>query len=115
MAYQSFDRSVRGGLPPPKVWETLLDVHRVASWVSVLGELDELEPLRRYRAVLADRLGPFRLKADLDIEIDDLLENERIAPPSSPSWVRARVRGEEHDSEPGGGSGTGWPADLCRW
>lgn len=47
----------------------MTDVHRVADWVEVVGDVDELEYLSRYRATLTDRLGPFRLSADLDVEV----------------------------------------------
>lgn len=51
------------------VWAALLDFERVASWLSIVGELREIEPLRRYSAVLADRVGPFTLRADLAVRV----------------------------------------------
>lgn len=47
----------------------MTDVHRVADWVEVVGNVDELKYLSKYRARLTDRLGPFRLAADLDVEV----------------------------------------------
>lgn len=49
--------------------EGLTDIHQVASWVPILTDLHEVEPLRRYTGVLEDRVGPFRLRADLDIDV----------------------------------------------
>lgn len=54
------------------------DVQRVADWVSVVGDVEVLEPLSRYRATLTDRLGPFRLSADLDVEVTDADPNSLI-------------------------------------
>lgn len=61
-----------------KVWRTLLDVTRVASWITIVGAVDEVSPRERYRAVLEDRMGPFRLHADLNIEVIELLEGSHI-------------------------------------
>lgn len=63
---------------PSQTWEVFTNVSRVASWVSVVGDVDELEHLSRYRASLEDRLGPFRLTADLDVEVTDLEEGSLI-------------------------------------
>lgn len=60
------------------MWDVLTDVQRVASWVTVVGEVEEIEHLARYRTVLADRLGPFKLAADLAVAVTDLDEPNRI-------------------------------------
>src|SRR5262245_65987769 len=67
-------------------WPTVGDIPTVLSWISVVGDVREVEPDRRYAAVLVDRLGPFKLRADLEI---DVLEREpaRI--------VRAHADGED--------------------
>ena len=54
-------------------------MNRVAKWVTVVGEVSELEHLRAYSAVLEDQFGPFKLKADLDIQVTDLDEGKSIA------------------------------------
>ena len=63
--HQDIARSVAVASPRAEVWAALLDFQRVASWLSIVGEVRELEPLRRYSAVLEDRVGPFALRADL--------------------------------------------------
>lgn len=68
------------------VWRTVSDITTVLSWISIVGAAEEVEPDRRYRAVLQDRLGPFRLRADLDITIDERVEGSRI---------RARADGQD--------------------
>lgn len=58
--------------PAGSCWKTLTDVPTLVSWISVLDEGREIEPLRRYGAVLMDRVGPFKLRADLDIRLSDV-------------------------------------------
>jgi carbon monoxide dehydrogenase subunit G len=57
---------------PEESWKTLTDVPLLVSWVSIVEDATELEPLGRYTAVLMDRLGPFKLRADLDIVVTAL-------------------------------------------
>lgn len=64
--------------PPDQVWQSLLNVPRVASWVSIVKSFKEVHPLSRYRAVLEDRLGPFTLRADLDITVDKLVKGRMV-------------------------------------
>lgn len=55
-----------------------MDVERVAGWVGLIGEVRELSPMSRYRAELTDRVGPFRLRADLDIRVREVEEGSRV-------------------------------------
>lgn len=64
---------------PADCWGVLTDVHRVAKWVSVVGEVTEVEHLKSYAAVLEDQFGPFKLKADLDIQVTALDEGSSIS------------------------------------
>lgn len=50
----------------------MTDVPRLVGWVSVVEDAREIEPLASYTAVLMDRLGPFKLRADLDIVLSDV-------------------------------------------
>lgn len=56
----------------------LTDVERVARWVSVVGEVRELEHLQSYEALLHDEFGPFKLSADLKIAVTDVDEGRSI-------------------------------------
>lgn len=73
-----FSRELTTSAPPEEVWDIVTDVDRLVSWVSVLDEAQEHEHLTRYSAVLADRLGPFRLRADLAIEVLEAVEGDHI-------------------------------------
>ena len=67
---QEFTKTVRLDAGSDAVWEAVNDVRRVASWVSIVREVRDVDPPRRYAALLEDRLGPFAMRADLDITVD---------------------------------------------
>ncbi len=67
--FQDVARTVRVAARPEAAWAALLDFPRVASWLPVVRDLREVEPLRRYTTVLEDRLGPFAMRADLQIDV----------------------------------------------
>lgn len=73
-----FQRDVRVAADADTAWATLTDVDLLVSWVSILDQASVVDPLKRYTAVLTDRLGPFRLHADLDVEVTDVEEPVRI-------------------------------------
>lgn len=75
---QEFSRKLEVAAPRDKAWETVVDVGQVAGWISIVGSVEELSRLQRYSAVLEDRLGPFKLKADLDIRVVELDEGRRL-------------------------------------
>lgn len=79
MPAESFSRQVEVGASPEVVWQTFTDVERIAGWVTVVGDVIEIEPLAKYSAILQDRLGPFSVKADLDVTVTSLDEGSRIA------------------------------------
>ncbi|MQA76748.1 MAG: hypothetical protein GEU88_21055, partial [Solirubrobacterales bacterium] len=51
---------------------------RLVDWISIVDDAQEIERLARYTAVLMDRIGPFKLRADLDITVDEVREPHRI-------------------------------------
>jgi uncharacterized protein len=83
---QDFHEVVRLPSDREAVWRTVSDIPAVLSWISIVGAAEEIEPERRYRAVLEDRLGPFKLRADLDIHVEQREEGK---------LVRARGAGED--------------------
>ncbi len=58
------------------VMSDLVDVERVASWLSVVSEVTQERPLEKYYGVLTDSLGSFQFRADLDIDV--VVEPHRI-------------------------------------
>ena len=67
---QDFAKTIRLDANPDAVWAAVNDVHRVAAWLSIVREVRDVEPPRRYAALLEDRLGPFAMRADLDLTVE---------------------------------------------
>jgi len=76
--HQEFGKELRLAAPPATVWNALLDFDRVASWLSIVRDVREIEPLRRYSALLEDRVGPFALRADLTVAVDASTEGRTM-------------------------------------
>lgn len=94
MPTEEFHREMVINLNRQKAWEVLLDVETVAGWVGLIGEVREIAPLARYRAVLSDRVGPFRLRADLDINIKGVEEASKVVlrAEGEDRQVRSRIK-----------------------
>ena len=69
MASQRFDRRLDVASGRQRAWAVLTDVQELTSWVRIVHETVEIDRLNTYTAVLQDRLGPFALKAVLDISV----------------------------------------------
>jgi carbon monoxide dehydrogenase subunit G len=67
--FQEFTKTATIPARPDDIWAALLDFHRVASWLSIVGQVREVDPTARYTAVLEDRVGPFALRADLTVTV----------------------------------------------
>ncbi len=86
MPTSTFSRDLVVTSDPETCWAVLTDVRRLVTWVSVLQDAEEVVPLERYAAVLMDKLGPFKLKADLGIDVSEV---------EHPRHVRVRAAGED--------------------
>lgn len=82
----TFNRELSVSSDATTCWKVLTDVPRLVDWVSIVDDAQEIDPLGKYSAVLMDRLGPFKLKADLDISVSDVEIGKRI---------RVRAAGED--------------------
>jgi carbon monoxide dehydrogenase subunit G len=71
---------------PATCWTVLTDVPKLVDWITIVSAAEEITPLEQYSAVLMDRLGPFKLRADLDIRVSEVEEGARI---------RVRAEGED--------------------
>lgn len=79
MPSADFERSLAVAQCPADCWDVLIDVERVGGWVTVVGEIREVDHLANYETVLEDQFGPFKLKADLDVAVTDLDEGTSIS------------------------------------
>jgi carbon monoxide dehydrogenase subunit G len=82
---QDFAKTIRLDAKPDLVWDAVRDVHRVASWLSIVREVRDVEPPRRYSALLEDRVGPFAMRADLELTVET----------SEPRRLRVSAGGED--------------------
>ncbi|CAN5387471.1 hypothetical protein BH10ACT9_BH10ACT9_54610 [soil metagenome] len=78
MPRTEFHRDLPVKTAPADAWNALVDVPRLVGWASIVEDAVELEPLSKYTAVLMDRLGPFKLRADLDVTVSDVVEGESL-------------------------------------
>jgi carbon monoxide dehydrogenase subunit G len=60
-------REVALTVPTERVWEALWDVPRMVACVPGCVEAREVEPRRRYRARMSQKVGPIALSVPLDI------------------------------------------------
>jgi carbon monoxide dehydrogenase subunit G len=81
-----FTETVRLPGAPEDVWRVVEDVPVVLSWISIVHSTAPGQSPDRYAAVLQDRLGPFKLRADLRIDVLERDAGHRI---------RARAEGED--------------------
>jgi carbon monoxide dehydrogenase subunit G len=86
MPTTAFERDITVGADRQRCWSVLTDVPKLIDWVSIVNDATEIAPLEKYTAVLMDRLGPFKLKADLAIEVSEVVPGEHI---------RVRANGED--------------------
>ena len=91
MPAEEFDRTLIVRADPARTWATVTDVDLLVSWIDILTEVEELERLGRYSAVLTDRVGMFSLRADLSITVTDLEEGRSIS-------IQAEGRDRQVDS-----------------
>lgn len=76
--FQEFTKTIRLSASPATVWDAMNDVRRVASWLSIVRDVKDVDPPRRYSALLEDRLGPFSMKADLALGVDADADRQRM-------------------------------------
>lgn len=108
MPSADFDRTLEVGSSPQRCWEVLTDVQKVAGWVTVAGDVTEHEHLSTYDVVLADQFGPFKLKADVAVEVTDLTDGEsiRFRAQGADRHVGTSINAEAHMALTPTGSGT---------
>lgn len=86
MTSGSFEREFETTRSVEDCWATLTNVDQMAEWVEIVEQVTTIRALGAYGATLEDRLGPFKLRADLDIKVTECDPLQRI---------RFEARGED--------------------
>src|SRR5262249_52377981 len=63
----------------PEVWSALWDVQQMAGCIPGCEDVDAVEPRRRYRAKVRDRVGPYQVEIPIDVTVDELEAGARLA------------------------------------
>jgi len=63
---------------PANVWAFLWNVERVARCLPGCREVRTITPHERYEALIAERVGPFRVEVPLDIRVLDADKQRRL-------------------------------------
>lgn len=64
---ERFSRELTVAADAERAWKVLTDVQTLAGWVGIVHDVREIGRLEKYAAVLQDKVGPLKLRADLDI------------------------------------------------
>jgi uncharacterized protein len=88
---QDFAMTIRLSESPDAVWDAVNDVRRVASWLSIVREVRDVEPPGRYAALLEDRVGPFAMRADLDLSVEREGRRMRVSATGEDRQVASRI------------------------
>jgi uncharacterized protein len=64
---------------PPAVWSILWDFTKLSPCIPGCGDVQEVEPQRRYRATVRERVGPFKVEVPLEILVEALETGSRLA------------------------------------
>jgi len=91
--FQEIARTVRVAASPSTAWSTILDFPKVASWLTVVRDLREVEPMKRYTTVLEDRVGPFAMRADLAIVVaaDEATKTLKVSGSGEDRQIASRI------------------------
>jgi carbon monoxide dehydrogenase subunit G len=73
-----FEKQVTVEVPRQVVWDFLWDVPRLAACVPGCEGAEELEPYQQYQATIRERVGPFRIRVPLAIEVLEATAPERL-------------------------------------
>jgi len=88
---QEFAKTIHLAATPDAVWDAVNNVHRVASWLPIVREVRDVDPPRSYAALLEDRLGPFAMRADLELVVERDARRMRVSAAGEDRQVASRI------------------------
>jgi carbon monoxide dehydrogenase subunit G len=72
------EREIHLGVPRDRVWSFLWDVPRLAACIPGASDARTVEAGKRYAATVSEKVGPFKIRFPLDIEILEVQPLERL-------------------------------------
>lgn len=63
---------------PDQMWGVLTDVKRISECIPGCEDVQEIERLSVYKAIVKQKIGPFKLEVPADIRVDEVMEPERV-------------------------------------
>jgi carbon monoxide dehydrogenase subunit G len=72
--------------PPGKVWCVMVDIARIAECIPGCEQVEELAALDHYKAVMKQKIGPFKLEVPAEIKVSEYEE---------PRFVLAHASGKD--------------------
>jgi carbon monoxide dehydrogenase subunit G len=73
-------------------WTLLRSFADLATCIPNVGNLEEIEPDRRYGATISDKIGPFRVTVPVQIAIESIEEPHRIVAAISGNDAKGQAR-----------------------
>jgi carbon monoxide dehydrogenase subunit G len=73
-----FEKHITVAASRQTVWDFLWDVPRLTACIPGCEQAATVEPYKRYQATVQDRVGPFKVKVPLEIEVLDAAAPERL-------------------------------------
>ncbi len=74
----ALERTIELPVTPDVAWRTLWDVPALAACIPGCESVEEIVPRQRYRAIVRDRVGPFKVTIPLDVTVREIVEPERL-------------------------------------
>ena len=72
------EKRIVANVDPEQVWQFLWQVERVAACVPGCSNVEVVEPQQSYRAVVSEKVGPFRVSFPLAISVTDTEPPRRL-------------------------------------
>ncbi len=73
-----FEERIRTGATRAQAWDFLWQTERLAACLPGCAGVQIVEPGRSYRVVFADRVGPYKVRFDMAIEVEERREGEYV-------------------------------------
>jgi carbon monoxide dehydrogenase subunit G len=91
-----FEKQVTVDVPRQAVWDFLWDMTRLTPCIPGCTGVEAMVPYQRYRATVQDRVGPFKVRVPLEIEVLAATAPERLVARASgkDTTVQSLVRVE---------------------